>query len=907
MRPDSQTPLQPVRVLILEDMLPDTEILVRELRKSGFEPNWQRVDTEADFLAALDSAPEVILADYTLPQFDGMRAVQLVRARGMDTPFILISGTVGEEMAVKAIKLGADDFLLKDRLARLGPAVAGALENKRLRQDRKRAEEAHTRLATIVENTADIVFQTDAGNRTIYMNTAGLRMLGKVRQQDVVGSPVTDFFPSESAEQVLGEGLESAKNDGSWLADLEMYGADGRLAPVSVLLLVERTADRSVAQATYIVRDLSERKRVQDEIRNQQVLLQLVFDALPTWVSVKDRAGRYILVSQQQIVDTGVRLLDYLGRTTEQVGIATAETAARIFDLDRQVVESGERVEIPENIFIASNGTESVQHTVKVPLRDGAGQLVGTVSISQDITERKRQALEIQQSEERYRKLVEESILGIMIVQKGKIVFCNRQTAKMFGYERADELVGIDAIEVVHPEDRHAALETGNQLTDPNASRLHPSYRGVRKDKSVMWYEPRHSMVEWQGRRAVQWILVDVTQERALERQLEMAQRMESVGRLAGGIAHDFNNILAIILSYAEFILEAAGDNQALRDDALVIQESGERAAGLTRQLLAFSRRQVLQLNDADVNALVTGLTKMLVRLIGEDVTLDTALAPQVHLIRADSTQVEQILMNLVVNARDAMPTGGRITIETANRTLDDNYAASHGIVKPGEYVMLSVTDTGIGMDAETQKKIFEPFFTTKEPGKGTGLGLATVYGIVRQMDGAIFVYSEPNKGTTFKIYFPAIEQQNARATLQEKAKAVPRATETILLVEDDVLVRRSATRILEGNGYKVVAAGTAGEALEIANNGLEKLDLLISDVVMPEKGGPELWEAIRQVRDIPALFMSGYTDDAIVRHGILEGKYPFLTKPFARDSLLGKVREVLDSRRAGIDTPKAQ
>jgi PAS domain S-box-containing protein len=518
----------------------------------------------------------------------------------------------------------------------------------------------------------------------------------------------------------------------------------------------------------------------------------------------------------------------------------------------------------------------------------------GTVCLRFDVTERKRQELAVRQSEGRYRTLVEESLQGLMIVQRGKLVFANRATARMFGYENAEEMIGMEAIDVVHPQDRHAALQVGSAEMRAGDPKLYRYYRGVRKDGSHMRYEAHRSDTQWQGRRAIQWALMDVTQEFALQQQLESSQRMESVGRLAGGIAHDFNNILTVILAHIGFILDGLKDSPALSEDALVVRDAGTRAAALTRQLLAFSRRQILEMRIVNLNEQVSGTQKMLSRVIGEDITLRTALARAVRPIRADVTQIEQVLMNLVVNARDAMPRGGSITLETANVTLDEAYSRAHLEVKPGDYVMLAVTDTGMGMDPETQRRIFEPFFTTKPQGQGTGLGLATVYGIVKQMNGSIFVYSEPGQGATFKIYFPVALDVVIDGTSEAVKPPAAQPTETVLLVEDDELVRRSAQRILAGGGYRVIVATTPEEALAIARAGDQPFDLLFTDVVMPGMSGSELWEAVRQVRDVRVLFMSGYTDDSIVRHGILEGKVPFLTKPFTKQSLLDKVRDVL-------------
>ena len=387
---------------------------------------------------------------------------------------------------------------------------------------------------------------------------------------------------------------------------------------------------------------------------------------------------------------------------------------------------------------------------------------------------------------------------------------------------------------------------------------------------------------------------------RNTEKQLVQSQKLEAVGRLAGGISHDFNNLLTVILGYSDITLRQLGEDHPLRRNLEEIVKASERAAALTRQLLAFSRKQVMQPKVFDVNTVVTELEKMLRRMIGEDVELRVSLQSDLGNIKADPVQLEQVIMNLVVNARDAMPKGGKLSIETTNVYLDESYARDHVSVEPGHYVMLAISDTGLGMDAETRQHIFEPFFTTKAPGKGTGLGLSMVYGIVRQSGGNIWVYSEEGRGTTFKIYFPRVtetaeEYKRAAATVQ-----VPKGSETILLVEDADWVRKLARQVLEGAGYRVLEANSADAAIrmsEASNNGT-RIDLLLTDVVMPGMSGNDMSKRVLVKRPhLPVLYMSGYTDDAIVQHGVLEAGINFIQKPFSPDALALKVREVLDAR----------
>jgi PAS domain S-box-containing protein len=390
----------------------------------------------------------------------------------------------------------------------------------------------------------------------------------------------------------------------------------------------------------------------------------------------------------------------------------------------------------------------------------------------------------------------------------------------------------------------------------------------------------------------------DITERRRLETTLRQAQKMEAVGRLAGGIAHDFNNLLMLIKGYSDLLRDRLPAEETPREYASEIQKAADRASSLTQQLLAFSRKQVLELRVLDVNQVVTSMSKMLPRLLGEDIEVVTRLNSAIGRVKADPGQLEQVLMNLAVNARDAMPEGGRLTIETGECELDDEYVRQHPGARPGRFVMLAVSDTGVGMNTDVRAHVFEPFFTTKAKGKGTGLGLAMVYGIVKQSNGYIWVYSEPGQGATFKVYLPRVEEA-AESELRAPATGPPpRGTETVLVVEDEDGVRRVTREYLEANGYSVLEAQSGAEALAVAEQHAGPLHLVLTDVVMPGMSGRELTERLRRRRpELRVIFMSGYTDDAVMHHGALAPGVAFLQKPFARDALARKVREVLDGQ----------
>ena len=388
----------------------------------------------------------------------------------------------------------------------------------------------------------------------------------------------------------------------------------------------------------------------------------------------------------------------------------------------------------------------------------------------------------------------------------------------------------------------------------------------------------------------------DITDKRVLEQQLRMAGKMEAVGRLSGGIAHDFNNLLGVIIGYSQVLKRALGAGNPLTEHATEIEKAGERAAGLTRQLLAFSRQQILTLTVLNVNDLVADMEKMLPRLIGEDIAVSMALDPKLHSVKADRNQIEQVILNLAVNSRDAMPEGGQLRVETGNVTLDENYARQHSGAKPGNYVRLSVTDTGSGMDAETLAHIFEPFFTTKELGKGTGLGLATVYGIVKQSGGYVWVDSAPGKGSSFQIFLPRVEEVCDAAPARPYSSENLRGTETILLVEDAEALRKLAGSLLTGHGFKVLSAPDAEHALAMAAEYAGKIHMVVTDVIMPGQNGRVLAERlVAAYPEIKVLYMSGYTDTFIAGHGVLGPDCHLLNKPFTEEALIHKVCEVLD------------
>lgn len=565
----------------------------------------------------------------------------------------------------------------------------------------------------------------------------------------------------------------------------------------------------------------------------------------------------------------------------------------------------------PEVPFIFVSGTMGEDAAIE-GLTEGATDYVLKQKLSRLVPAIKR-ALhegenwrERRRVEEELRKLsraVEQSASTIIITDtRGYIEYANPRFTETTGYSLAESLgqhTRILKSGLTSPEEYQQLWETINA-----GKEWRGEFHNRKKNGELYWESASISPIKNVDGVITHFLAVkeDITEHKQaeetrakLEEQLRQSQKMESIGRLASGVAHDFNNLLTVIRGYADLMQDKMSAEEPWLEDLAQIRRAGERAAALIRQLLAFSRQQILTPTVLDLNDLVANLHKMLGRLIGEDISLSTVLQPGLWSITADPGQIEQVIMNLVINARDAMPTGGKITIETDNVYLDENYAQTHFEVPIGPCVMLAVTDTGHGMDKATQVRIFEPFFTTKGQGKGTGLGLATVYGIVKQSGGHITVYSEPDQGTTFKIYLPATETSVTSLPAPQTQPVTQHGAGTVLLVEDDEPVRSLVQRALQAEGYTTLEACSGSEALSLAGQHQGEIDLLLTDVVMPQMSGRELAEQLKALYpQMKVLFMSGYTDDAVVRHGLLTAETEFLPKPFSPSKLASKVREVL-------------
>ncbi len=632
-----------------------------------------------------------------------------------------------------------------------------------------------------------------------------------------------------------------------------------------------------------------ERRRADEALRKQQEEQGIIFHSAPAMIWYKDTENRILRANKAAAESVGLTIEQVEGKSNYELFPGEAATYHRD---DLEVIRAG----TPKlGITYLMPGRRCLRAD-KIPYRDHAGNIIGVIVFETDITEQQRAEDAMRRSEANYRSLVEGAPYGIYRVQPdGKLLDVNPALVEMLGYGSKEELLAIDMERDIyrdaeergrlaeHYPDRLEGVEVAWKRKDgaPIAVRL--SGRPV--------YGPEGEII------CHERIAENVTERRALELQLRQAQKMEAVGRLAGGVAHDFNNLLMVIKGHTELLLERVPKEDSFGRKVEQIQRAADRAAALTRQLLAFSRMQVLQPKVIDLNGVVAEMGKMLPRVIGEDIELSMRTDPQLARVKADPAQMEQVILNLAVNARDAMPKGGKLVIETSNAELDEAYARRHPPLVAGRYTLLAVSDTGMGMDAETQAHIFEPFFTTKEKGKGTGLGLATVYGVVKQSGGYIWVYSEIGHGTTFKIYLPRVDEAADPARPATSAAQAPAGTETILLAEDERDVREIAREFLDLSGYAVLEAKDGAEALDIAARHDGPIHLLVTDMVMPGMGGRELAARLAALRPgLKVVYMSGYTEYTSPHAGETDHKGVLLTKPFTRTTLSRTVRETLES-----------
>jgi PAS domain S-box-containing protein len=766
--------------------------------------------------------------------------------------------------------------------------------NPTARMSLRKNKVGNMRYRALLDAAPDAIVVVNQSGTIVLVNAQTERLFG-YRRAELIGQCAEILVPEYFRRQHSGQNSPflTMPPERPTAALLELFGLrkDGSEFPAEIRLSPLETKQGLLVSNA--IRDISDRRRTEEDLRRLASIVTCSDDAIigktlegiiTSWNAGAERMYGY---SAKEAIGMPVSMLVPVGRPDEIPEVL-------------EQLKRGEIIDHFETARVRKDGKEIRIEITVSPIRDAMERIVGASTIARDISERKRREYD----RSLLSAIVESSHDAIIsLTFEAKILTWNHGAERIFGYS-AHEAIGRSILFLSSPDRPVEGPAFLERIERANIVENFETIR-VKKDGTQIHVAITLSPIKDVDGQVVgvSSIFRDVSENKCLEDMFRQAQKMEAVGQLAGGVAHDFNNLLGVILGYTGLMLDRLSPDDPERKNIEQIEKAGDRAALLTRQLLAFSRKQVLQPKVFDLNTVVTGMEKLLQRLIGEHIELLVVIDPSLGRVKADSGQIEQIIMNLVVNARDAMPTGGKLTIETSNVELDEDYAAQHDSTLPGPHVMLAVTDTGCGMDSKTQERIFEPFFTTKEFGKGTGLGLSTVYGVVKQSGGSVWVYSEPGIGTTFKIYFPCALSPLGIEPPTKTVEGIGTG-QTILLVEDDTALLQAMRLSLEKAGYAILAAQSPAEAMRIAESHLGPIHLMVTDVIMPGMSGPQLATGLSVLRpEMKVLYISGYTDEIITHHGVLEPGLSFLQKPFSPTTLARKVGEVL----VGVDISKRQ
>jgi two-component system cell cycle sensor histidine kinase/response regulator CckA len=813
-------------------------------------------------------------------------------AAWLGVPLRTPSGTIG----VLVVQSYDDENAYSPRDVQLIVSVASqialAIERKRAEDELRKREEEHT---IIFNSSPSIIVCKDAASIILRANKAAGQFFGLSPEQ-LTGKHVSEVWPDIDgvSEKEDREVLETGRSKVGVLTGAR--SASGEETILHTHRVPYRDHDGKVAGVIVFATDVTEQRRSRELLDNIRRQNDLILQCAGEGICGVDSNGICTMVNPAVTALSGWSREDLLGKHVQDVLHHSRPDGTRYTREECQLLEmfhDGIPRRVYDEVFWRKDGSSFPVEYFATPIQEG-GVVTGAVVTFRDVSDERRARGVLRESEARYRHLVENAAYGIFrTTPDGQFLDANNALATMLGYSSAIELLAGNITSVyAHPEARQPLIESA--IAKGFADGLELEW--VRKDgQPVMVRLSARLIREQNGEQYFEGIVENVTEWRALETQLRQAQKMEAVGRLAGGVAHDFNNLLMVIKGHTELLMERTGPEHPDFRKIDQIKKAADRAAGLTRQLLAFSRMQVMQPRVMDLNITISEMGKMLPRLIGEDIDLAILTKPHLGHVKADAGQMEQVILNLTVNARDAMPDGGKLLIETSNVELDEAYARTHPPLVAGRYVMLAVTDTGIGMNAATQAHIFEPFFTTKEKGKGTGLGLATVYGVVKQSGGFVWVYSEVGKGTTFKIYLPRVDEIAEAESEKKRYEELPRGSGTILLAEDEKEVREVAREFLDLAGYTVIEAKDGAQALELAAQHTGKIDLLVTDMVMPGIGGRELATRLVALRpELKVIYMSGYTEYANFKNADFELHNVMLQKPFTRAILATAVQKIL-------------
>jgi PAS domain S-box-containing protein len=890
-----------LQILIVEDNSNDADLMVEQLRRSGFDPQWKRVELEEDFLAEIKKNPDIILSDYSMPQFSGVRAAELLQESGLNIPFILVSGTMGEDVAVDAMQRGATDYLLKDRIAHLGAAVEHALEQKRLLDERKRAEESLVLFRRLIDHSSDGIEVVDPQTgRFLDVNERTCEQLGYSREE-MLSMSLPDIEVEALTKESLPAVMEELRRTGFMVVEGRERRKDGTTFPAEVNARYIRL-NRDYVLA--VVRDITERKNAEETLQRLRGQSASILNSVAEGVHGIGLDGNITFENPAALAMLGYENAELIGKPahrtmhhTRSDGTPYPEGECPIY----ATLRDGLVRHVADEVFWREDGTSLPVEYTCTSLRDKDGTIIGATVVFTDITERKRAEEKLRQREADLADAQRIAKLGSWSydIPNNKVRWSD-ELFRIFGIEKPlFEGTHESFLNYVVPEDQPKILQVNAE------ARAHGTSYDVEYRIKTQGGDLKTILEIGCGRRDAEGNIVyligtaqDITERKKLEAQFLRAQRMESIGTLAAGIAHDLNNVLAPILMAVEILGDKVTDNTG-REILTTLEASARHGADLVRQVLGFARG--IEGKRITINAvhLLNDIQQMIRDTFPKNINFRFAPSRDLRMVSGDPTQLHQVFTNLCVNARDAMPNGGNLNVTMENAEVDETYAGMNPDSKPGEYVVVKVEDTGTGIPSEMQDRIFEPFFTTKEIGKGTGLGLSTTLAIVRSHGGFITVSSEMGKGTTFKVFLPADTTSKASEKFTAKKSPLPRGNgELVLVVDDEKSIRAIAQKILEQFGYRVITAVNGAEAVAAYAQYSEEIAIVFTDMAMPVMDGSATIVALKTMNPrVKLIASSGLTGNGEFANAAGIGIKHFIQKPYTTEAMLTIIAKALQEQ----------